>query len=65
LIEGLRAETAAAGKDLDKTIKQVDAWPSWAGGNNPRRFKLAPTTGGLSETRGSFRFDADGLPPAP
>jgi hypothetical protein len=65
LIAGLRAQTAGAGGGLDRTIRQVVEWPAWAGGRNPRRYRLSKEIGGLDQGRGSFRFDDQGLPPAP
>jgi hypothetical protein len=65
LLQALRDRVANAGGDLPQTIGQVDAWPAWAGGSNPRRYRLSPSVGRLSTDRGSFLFDRSGLPPPP
>lgn len=65
LIQGLRTQARQAGGGLPETIQAVDAWPQWASGNNPRRYRLSTTVGSLQEGRGSFQFDEQGLPPAP
>ncbi len=65
LIDGLRGQTQRAGGGLPTTIRQVDRWPQWASGSNPKRYKLDKGIGPLSEARGSFRFDDEDLPPAP
>ena len=65
LLKALRDRVATAGGDLPQTIGQVDAWPAWAGGSNPRRYRLSPAVGNLDTGRGSFKFDRAGLPPPP
>jgi hypothetical protein len=65
LLAALRTAVGAVGGDLAQTIAQVDHWPHWANGRNPRRFRLPAALGPLSEARDSFRFDRTGLPPAP
>lgn len=66
LVQGLRAEaqTVRSG-DLASTIPQVDGWPSWAGGNNPRGYTLDRSIGRLSEARNSLAFEDAGLPNPP
>jgi len=66
LLRGLRAEVEKRGnKAFSDTIREVDAWPSWAAGVNPRGYALSPQVGRLSERRASLVFDGAGLPPAP
>ncbi len=66
LVQALRDQVAARGNEnLSTTIGQVDGWPDWAQGSNPRRYALDPEIGRLSEKRNSFQFDDAGLPPAP
>lgn len=49
---------------LSDTIAKITAWPAWVK-NNPRCYRLENTIGKLDTTRGSFKFDASNLPPAP
>lgn len=66
LLRGLHGQVEARkNKDLENTIAQVDGWPAWARGSNPRRYALDPQVGKLSEKRRSLQFDDAGLPPAP
>lgn len=66
LLRGLRAEIAEVTiGDLTRTIPQVERWPAWAGGNNPRGYMLDRGIGTLSEARNSLIFDSAGLPTAP
>jgi hypothetical protein len=66
LVAGLRDEAAArGGADLVDTLGQVDRWPAWRPGANPRQYRLDPAIGRLSDTRGSFRLDDGGLPLPP
>jgi hypothetical protein len=66
LLRGIRDEVDAAGpQDLIDSMREVDHWPTWATGANPRGFRLTPRVGRLRDTSRSFRFDASGLPPTP
>jgi hypothetical protein len=65
LLGALRSLAASAGGGLDETIQRVDEWPAWASGKNPFSYTLSRDIGPLDTRRGSFRFDSDGLPPAP
>jgi hypothetical protein len=51
--------------DFQTTMAQVRDWPLWAAGNNPRHYRLPANVGRLDVARGSFRFEANGLPPPP
>jgi hypothetical protein len=65
LVQGLLDEVEATGnQNLQETISQVVGWPAWAGGNNPRGYRLEGTIGPLSEARDSFQLVTEGLPPA-
>lgn len=57
------AKTRSAG--FQETIRQVNKWPIWLNGSNPRKFQLNVGTDPLSENRNSFKLDKSGLPPAP
>jgi hypothetical protein len=68
LVEGLLKEVNRLGgkkaekSELNKTISELNTWPSWARNPtsarvNPRCYQLEPTIGGLSQDRGSFKFD--------
>jgi hypothetical protein len=63
LIRGIMDEVATTNY-LD-TMEYVQDWPRWAGGANPRGYRLDPTIGNLVTTRDSFQFDDSDLPPAP
>jgi hypothetical protein len=65
LVQALRDEGDAAGGNLESTLGQVDRWPAWRPGANPRGYRLDPAIGRLSDARGSFRLDDGGLPDAP
>lgn len=65
LLDELRKGAKAAGGGLPQTIEQVDDWPIWAGGSNPRRYRLSTSIGGLATDRNSFLFERSGLPPPP
>jgi len=66
LIQGLLDEaTALHNADLMRSIDAVDSWPSWAGGANPRGYRLDRAIGNLAVTRASFQFDDSDLPPPP
>ena len=66
LVQGLLDEVEATGnQNLQETISQVIGWPSWADGRNPRGYRLDPTIGVLSQSRGSFHLLSEDLPPAP
>jgi len=66
LIQGLleEAETHPSAGFLT-TMRQVAGWPGWAGGSNPRRYRLDSAIGRLAKGRGSFRFHGANLPPVP
>ncbi|BBH71870.1 hypothetical protein ACTI_85550 [Actinoplanes sp. OR16] len=68
LIDGILREVGViANADFTQTMEYVRDWPAWAAPRaaNPRGYTLAAPAGGLATTRGSFLFDASGLPPAP
>jgi hypothetical protein len=54
-------------RDPGHTLRLVDDWPTWSAADNPRHYtlpvaSLAAAERELKLTRGSFRFDSDGLP---
>lgn len=67
LMQGLIDEVAQAGSDnLQGDIQgDLNEWPAWRGGDNPRGFELSVLIDPLSEARDSFELATDGLPPAP
>jgi hypothetical protein len=66
LIAALMSVANSGGnQDLINTLTQVQNWPAWATGPNPRGFQLDPSIGGLNDLRGSFQFADAGLPAPP
>jgi len=65
LLDELRKGARTAGGGLPQTVEQVDDWPAWAGGSNPRRYRLSPSIGRLATNRNSFRLARGDLPPPP